>query len=120
VKLNAFGVAAVVVTLHVPEVVFPTVTVAVTAVLVLADDVNCSAMVSPEPNPAKVVPPHDPPFREMAVHPVHVAVNEPVKPVRVTALLLMVVLVLTPVWLVKLNPAGVLPPIISQLVPLQA
>jgi hypothetical protein len=52
-----------------------------------------------------------------------VAVTVPVKPDRVTALLLMVELVLTPVWLVKLKATGLLPATVVasavQLEPLQ-
>src|ERR1035438_8927723 len=61
VKLNAAGPAAdAVVTVQVPEVVEPTVAVAVAAVPALALDVSRMAIVSPALKPAIVVPPQLP------------------------------------------------------------
>ena len=84
------------VTVQVPEVVPPTVTVAVEPVPILALDVCLMAMVSLAWKPTTVVPLHTP-LRAMAVQLAQVAVREPVNPERVTALLVTVVFVFTPV-----------------------
>ena len=65
-KLKALAVLVLVVTDHVPDVVVPTVTVALVTVLTPADEVCRIAMVSPEEKPATVVLPHEP-LRAMAV-----------------------------------------------------
>ena len=97
VKLNALGVLLFVATDHVPDTVVPAVTVAVTGVFRLPDEVSRMAMESPAENPLTVVPPQTP-LRAMAVQLApHVALTMPVKLLNVTALLLTVVLVLTPV-----------------------
>src|ERR1017187_5064522 len=76
-KLKALGpLADAVVTVQVPDVVPPTVAVAIAAVPALALDVWRMAMVSPATNPATVVPPQLP-LRAIAVQLVQVAVREP-------------------------------------------
>ena len=102
-----------------PEVGGPTGTVAVGAVLALADDVWRIAIVSPSVKPVTVVPPHEP-LRAIAVQPVpQVAVRVPENPLKVTALLEIVLLGLTPVWLVNVMASGPPPMIVFQLEPSQ-
>lgn len=96
VKLKAFGPLPGVVTVQVPDVVPPTVTVAVVATPPVTEEVWRMAIVSPATNPASVVPPHTP-LRAMSVQFTQVALSEPMKPVRVTLLLVMVLLRATPV-----------------------
>jgi hypothetical protein len=98
VKLKAFAVLLLVVTDQVPETVDPAVTVAFVTELVLEDEVCWIAIVSPDWKPDSVVQVHQVPLRAMLVQPVpQVADTVPVKPESVTALLLIVALMLTPV-----------------------
>ena len=85
-----------VVTLHVPEVVVPTVTVAVFAVLAVEEVAKEMAMVSPVTKPVAVVP-YQVPLRAMPVQPVQLADRPLNVPVNVTALLVAVVLKAAPV-----------------------
>lgn len=80
-----------------PDVVLPTVTVAVLAVLGEVDDTSCKAIVSPELKIADV--PFATPLRMILVQPEHVAMAAHVKlaPDNVTVLLVTVVLRATPV-----------------------
>ena len=97
-----------VVTLQVPDVVPPTVTEVVTAVLLLPDEVSWMAMVSPLLKPVTGPATKDPPLREMAVQfALHVAVRLVNPPPSVTVLLVMVELTATPVWSVKLKALAV-------------
>ena len=98
VKLKAFAVLLLVVTDQVPETVDPAVTVAFVTELVLEDEVCWMAIVSPDWNPDSVVQVHQVPLRAMLVQPEpQVADIVPVNPESVTALLLIVALMLTPV-----------------------
>jgi hypothetical protein len=64
------------------------------------------AIVSPDVKPDTDVPPHEP-LRAIAVQPVpQVAVRVPEKPLSVTALLEIVLLGVTPVWLVNVIASG--------------
>lgn len=95
-KLKAFGLLSPVVTVQVPDVLVPTVTVAVVAVLTLAEDVWRMAIVSLGRKTPVVVP--QVPLRAMAVQPeLQEAAKAPVKPVSETALLSVAVLKFTPV-----------------------
>ena len=77
-----------VITLHVPEVVAPTVSVAVTAVLALDAESTSRATVSFGEKIADVLPTI--PLRTIAIHPLQSAARGPVNPVSVTVLLITV------------------------------
>ena len=89
---------ATVVTLQVPEVVPPTVTVAVTAVLLLPEEVSRMAIVAPLLTPVTGPAVKAAPLMEMAEHaPPQVAVRLVKPPASVTVLLVVRVLTETPV-----------------------
>ena len=86
-----------------------TVTVALVTVPELLDAVCLMAIVSPLLKPANVVQLQSVPLRMMSVQPApHVAVLLLKPPVSVTALLVMLALVVTPYWAVKLKGLTVL------------
>jgi hypothetical protein len=102
------------VTVQVPLVVPPTVTVAVAAVERLGEEVSLMAMVLPLLTPVTGPAIHAPPLMEMAVQPApQVAVAFAKPPASVTALLIMVVLVATPVWSVKLKALTLPVPVVT-------
>jgi hypothetical protein len=89
-------------------VVDPIVTVAVVAVLLLADEVCRMAMVSPLLKPLTEPATNAAPFLEIAVHPaLQVAVRPENPPARVTVLLVMVELLAADGWSMKLKALAV-------------